>query len=172
MPRKRVVAVIGSGSESHLRAVSDARALGTLIAQRGWVLMTGGRNAGVMAAATNAAHEAGGLTVGILPKAYPDGELPIGLDVAIVTDMRNGRNNVIGLSADVVVACGVDGAGTASEVALALKNGKTVILLNASDDARRFFAGLGDGRVLPVDSAHAAIAVIDERNLCAAGRTP
>lgn len=172
MPRKRVVAVIGSGSDEHGRAVSDARALGALIAERGWVLVTGGRNAGVMAAATNAAHEAGGLTVGILPKAYPDDELPAGLDVAIVTDLRNGRNNVVGLSADVVVACGVDGPGTASEVALALKNGKTVILLNASDDSRRFFASLGGARVLPVTSAREAIAAIDERNLCAGGRTP
>jgi hypothetical protein len=39
----------------------------------------------------------------------------------------------------VVVACGVEGPGTVSEIALALKAEKTVILLSANDRARGFF---------------------------------
>jgi uncharacterized protein (TIGR00725 family) len=87
-----------------------------------------------------AADAAGGVTIGILPNQ--DSEIAPGVQVAIITDMNNARNNVIGLSSNVVVACGVNGRGTASEVALALKNGKPVILLTASDSAISFFKGL------------------------------
>ena len=143
--------------------MSDAAELGRLVGERGWVLVTGGRNAGVMAAATNAAHAAGGLTIGILPWQFEDDELPAGLDVPIFTDLGNGRNNVIGLSATALVACGVDGPGTASEVALALKNNKAVILLNAAEVAVRFFESIGPGRVLRARSAADAIRLIEER---------
>ncbi len=47
--------------------ITAATKLGRLIAQSGWVLLTGGRNEGVMDAASKGAKEAGGLTVGILP---------------------------------------------------------------------------------------------------------
>ena len=43
--------------------------------------------------------------------------------------MGNGRNVINVLSSDVVIAC-AGGAGTISEVALALKSSKPVILLN------------------------------------------
>jgi uncharacterized protein (TIGR00725 family) len=40
--------------------------LGTLIAQEGWVLLTGGKNVGVMDAVSRGVKAAKGLTVGIL----------------------------------------------------------------------------------------------------------
>jgi uncharacterized protein (TIGR00725 family) len=160
MPRKPVIAVIGAGRELE-PAVSNARELGRLIAERGWVLITGGRNAGVMRAANEGAKSAkDSLTIGILPNR--DEEISAAVDVAIVTDTGEARNNIIALSADVVIACGVDGAGTASEVSLAIKNGKQVILLAASDAAKEFFKGIGDDQIHLAESESEAIDLADD----------
>jgi uncharacterized protein (TIGR00725 family) len=122
------------------------------------VLITGGRNAGVMRAANKGAKSAkDSLTIGILPDR--DKEISAAVDVAIVTDTGEARNNIIVLSADVVIACGVDGAGTASEVSLAIKNGKHVILLAASDTAREFFATVADGYIRTAGSASEAVEI-------------
>jgi SLOG-like protein len=78
----------------------------------------------------------------------------------LVTGMGNARNNVIVLSADVVVACGVDSPGTASEVALALKNGKLVILLAAEETSLAFFRHIGEGKVMTAATPQEAVALI------------
>jgi uncharacterized protein (TIGR00725 family) len=135
--RTPVIAIVGSGDENE-PAVSNARELGRLIAENGWVLITGGRNAGVMKAANEGAKSAkDSLTIGILPNRNAD--ISSAVDVAIITDTGEARNNILVLSADVVIACGVEDAGTASEVALALKNSKPVILLGANETAQKFF---------------------------------
>src|SRR5688500_19402568 len=110
MSRKSVIAVIGSGGAIE-PAISAARAMGRLIARSGWVLITGGRNAGVMKAANEGARKSGGLTIGILPDR--GAEVSPDVAVAIVPDAGQARNNIIVLSADVVVACGVESEGTA-----------------------------------------------------------
>jgi hypothetical protein len=67
------------------------------------------------------------------------------------------------LSSDVVVACGVEGPGTASEVALGLKATKPVILLAAAPGAVAFFRGLRcAGRLLEAGSALEAVRLIEE----------
>ena len=143
--RSPVIAVIGPGRETE-PAVSNARELGRLIAENGWVLITGGRDAGVMKGANEGAKTArDSLTIGIL--ANREADISPAVDVAIVTDTGEARNNIIVLSADVVIACGVGGAGTASEVALALKNGKPVILLGADDAAIEFFMNIGGQKI-------------------------
>ncbi len=124
--RKPIVGVMG-GSTVDPKAASMAERLGALIARRGWVLLNGGRNKGVMAASARGAKQAGGIVIGVLPdrtaaKASPD------LDFAILTGMGDARNVINVLSSDVVIAC--PGAlGTMSEVTLALKSDKRVILL-------------------------------------------
>lgn len=143
MARKPVLAVVGS-AELEGRFVADAEELGALAAERGWVVITGGRAAGVMAAALRGAKSRGGLTIGILPDAIA--EIAPDADVAIMTDLHNARNNLVVLSGNVVVACGVDGPGTASEVSLAIKNERHVILLNASAEAIRFFDAIARSR--------------------------
>ncbi len=50
------------------------------------------------------------------------------------------------LSSRVVISCG-GGAGTASEIALAIKAEKDVILLSPTDEASDFFASLDKDRV-------------------------
>src|SRR5688500_4761529 len=158
MPRKPVIAVIGYGRETDV-ACADARELGRLIAENGWILITGGRNAGVMKAANEGAKEVeGSLTLGILPNAKAD--ISPSVDVAIITDTGEARNNIIVLSADVVVACRVEGAGTASEVALAIKNGRYVILLAASEPAASFFVEIDGDRMLFANSPTEAVVQI------------
>lgn len=160
MPRKPVIAVVGSGRDIE-PAVSNARELGKLVAQNGWILISGGRDAGVMRAANDGAHEIeGSLTIGILPNR--DVSISQAVDVAIVTDTGEARNNIIVLSGDVVIACGVDGAGTSSEVSLAIKNGKPVVLLGVSDDAVRFFQKLGGDLVHASESPDGAILLVKE----------
>lgn len=158
MPRKPVVAVVGAGRNVE-PGVSDACELGRLIAENGWTLITGGRDVGVMHAANKGAKEIdGSLTIGILPGT--SASVSPHVDVAIVTDTGQARNNIIVLTADVVVACGVDGAGTASEVSLALKAGKPVILVDADVAAVNFFLGIGPHGVHIVGSPEQAVDMI------------
>jgi len=166
MHRKTVIAVVGSSGE---RAERNAYALGALIASRGWVVLTGGRDSGVMAAAAAGAKDpelpAAGLTIGMLPNGHAS--VAPSIDIAIVTDVNEARNNQIVMTGDVIVACGVDGLGTASEVALALRNDKHVVLLGASTDAVAFFERVmhdrSDQRMLvAVQSPEEAMMRIDD----------
>ena len=131
---------MGPGANATASDLEFAYLLGKLIAQAGWVLLTGGRNVGVMDAASKGASDANGLTIGILPSSDTN-TLSEFVDIAIVTDMGNARNNINVLSSDVIIACGM-GAGTASEIALALKAGKKVILLNNDEKGIAFFRNL------------------------------
>jgi uncharacterized protein (TIGR00725 family) len=140
-----IVGVMGPGEGATERDRENAYQLGRAIAQEGWALITGGRNQGVMDSASRGAKEAGGLTIGILPSADKDGISPF-VDVPIVTGMGEARNNINVLSSDVVFACGM-GAGTASEVALAVKGRRHVILLDVGDQAAPFFVELDPNRV-------------------------
>lgn len=135
--QKIIVGVMGSGDKATATDLQNAYQLGKIIAQQGWVLLTGGRNVGVMDAANKGAKSANGLTVGILPGNNTNG-VSEAVDIAIITDIGNARNNINVLSSDVVIACGI-GAGTASEIALALKSHKKVILLNNDAESKVFF---------------------------------
>ena len=53
--RKIIIGVMGSGEKAKAIDVQNAYELGKLIAQEGWVLLTGGRNVGVMEAANQGA---------------------------------------------------------------------------------------------------------------------
>lgn len=124
---KFTVGVMGGGENASLKTMQMAYRLGKLIAEEGWVFLCGGRAAGVMDASARGAKETGGLTVGILPDRHK-GNASKYIDIAIATGMGDGRNYINVLSSDIVVALpGM--AGTISEIALALKNGKKVILL-------------------------------------------
>jgi uncharacterized protein (TIGR00725 family) len=137
---------MGAGEASR-ESLAAARELGRMIAERGWILLTGGRPLGVMAAACAGAKEVpGSLTLGILPSA--SGGVDPGVDVAVFTGLGDARNAINVLTSDIVVACGVEGPGTASEVALALKADKPVILLCAAPAAAAFFRTVaGAGRL-------------------------
>jgi hypothetical protein len=139
--RRVLVGVMGPGGGASAEDRAAAYELGRLIASEGWALLTGGRAVGVMEEASRGAREAGGLTVGVLPGEDESGASRF-VDLAIVTGLGQGRNNVNVLSSRVVVACGM-GAGTAAEVALAVKAGRPVVLLNVGKEAEAFFKSLG-----------------------------
>ncbi len=155
--RKIVIGVMGPGIGAMESDQQNAYELGKLIAQEGWVLLTGGRNAGVMNAANMGAKAANGLTIGILPTADDRG-VSEAVDIAIMTDMGNARNNINVLSSNVVIACGM-GAGTASEVALALKANKPVVLLSDHQESQVFFTSLSSSRVFVAETPVGAIAI-------------
>ena len=158
--RKIVIGVMGAGATATSMDLANAYELGKLIAQHDWVLLTGGRKAGVMDAANRGAKSVGGLTVGILPSKDTEG-ISAAVDIAIPTDLGNARNNINVLASDVVIACGM-GLGTASEVALALKNGKQVILLTENQQSIAFFRGLAPTKVLIAEHPQQAIALTAE----------
>src|SRR5919199_1444189 len=138
MTRLTRAPVVGA-SESE---VADAFEVGALAARAGWVVLTGGRAAGVMDAATRGARSAGGIAVGVLPDADATRASPA-LDVAIVTALGEMRDHVVVQSSDAIVVCGMN-PGTAAETALALKAGKPLILLRPTEVARVFFQTLTD----------------------------
>jgi len=47
-----IIGVMGPGTGAKAQDLENAYELGRLIAERGWVLLTGGRNVGVMDAAS------------------------------------------------------------------------------------------------------------------------
>ncbi|MEA5510818.1 TIGR00725 family protein [Crocosphaera sp. UHCC 0190] len=143
--RKPIIGVMGPGELATETDIKNAYELGKLIAQEGWILLTGGRNVGVMDAASKGAKEFGGLTIGILPDNNTK-NLSEFIDIPIVTDLGNARNNINVLSSDVIIACGM-GLGTASEIALALKNNKPVIFLNENPESKHFFKQLSPNLV-------------------------
>ena len=106
---KVVIGVMGVGSATS-EELQLAYDLGKAIAEQNWVLLTGGRKAGVMDAASRGAKAQNGLVVGILPNNTISA-MSDAVDIAIVTDMGNARNNINVLSSNVVIACGM-GLGT------------------------------------------------------------
>lgn len=153
--RKIMIGVMGPGEKATAVDVQNAYELGKLIAQEGWILLTGGRNVGVMEAASQGAKSVNGLTIGILPNHDEKG-ISEAVDIAIFTDMGNARNNINILSSDVVIACGM-GAGTASEITLALKANKKVVLLTNDEESKVFFQKLSPENVYVVASVVDAI---------------
>jgi len=134
------IAVVGPGEGASAEACADAKAVGQLLAAHGWVTLTGGRAAGVMAAAADGASTAGGFVVGVLPGVDRRDAAP-GLTLALPTGLGEARNAVLVTAADAVIGCGLN-PGTVSEIALALKAGKPTVLVRAADSDVAFFAAL------------------------------
>ena len=134
--------------------------LGKAIAERGWVVLTGGRSFGVMDAAMKGAHEGDGLTIGILPNDNAVNSSDHA-DIKILTGMGGARNMINVLSSHIIVVIGM-AAGTASEVALALKTNKKVILLNQDEITIRFFKNIGTYKVMVASSIDETIAMIKD----------
>ncbi|MFQ5779500.1 MAG: cytochrome [Nitrospiria bacterium] len=158
--RKIIIGVMGPGDQAKERETENAFQLGRLIASEGWTLLSGGCNTGVMDAVSKGAKGAGGLVVGIIPRC-DRGIISSGVDVPIITDMGSARNNINVLSSDLIIACGM-GAGTASEIALALKADKPAILLTDHEESRRFFKALAPERVFLAEDPTKAIALAKE----------
>ena len=156
MQRPLIVGVMGGGRA----AAPDLQAayeLGRLIAVNGWILLNGGRKAGIMEASARGASEHGGITLGILPDDHA-GQVSDYIQIPVLTGMGSARNNINVLTSDVIVACS-GGTGTLSEVALALKSNKPVILLNF-DIQPLLQAYVSGGDLHAADTPEAVIGII------------
>jgi uncharacterized protein (TIGR00725 family) len=123
------VAVVGSGTATG-DLYEKARTVGRLVTERGGTLVCGGLS-GVMEAAARGATEAGGVAIGILPdedrrrqNAY--------LTFSVATGTGQARNLAVVCSGDVVIAVGGE-YGTLSEIGLARKVGRPVVVLEGWD---------------------------------------
>jgi len=142
-----VVAVIGGGrAPEDVEAVAEA--VGALVVDAGAALLTGGRG-GVMAAASRGAVRARGAArlppvLGVLP-TYDRSDANAFVDLVLPTGLGHARNAVVVASADVVVAIGGE-SGTLSELALARKLGRPVVVVagtgGVSDRVARLLPGV------------------------------
>lgn len=160
MARKTIVGIMGPGEGATPEDNEIAFDLGKAIAERGWIVLTGGRSFGVMDAAMKGAREANGLTIGVLPNDNAVNSSDHA-DIKILTGMGSARNMINVLSSHVIVVVGM-AAGTASEVALALKSNKKVILLNQDEITIRFFKNIGTYKVMISNSIEETINMIKD----------
>jgi uncharacterized protein (TIGR00725 family) len=121
------VAVIGASNATDWE-IATAEELGRALAEAGCVVVCGGLG-GVMNAAARGCEAAGGTSIGILPGDERE-VASRHLTVAIATGFGEARNAIVARSADVIVAVGGE-FGTLSEIALALKARKPVVLLGS-----------------------------------------
>jgi len=127
---EHIVGVIGAGTCSE-EIYAAAREVGFEIARRGWALVCGGLG-GVMEGAARGCREAGGVTIGLLRGARKEDSNPY-ITVPIATGLGEGRNLLVVRASDLLIAI-AGGYGTLSEIALALKIGRTVIGLDTWRD--------------------------------------
>jgi hypothetical protein len=117
MANKLRIGVIGA-SQCGKKLGELAYKTGKLIALNNGILVCGGMG-GVMEAACRGAHEAGGLTVGILPTGSAH-DANAYVDIPVVTGMGYTRNSLVVQSSQVVIAIGGK-YGTLSEIAYAMQ---------------------------------------------------
>lgn len=141
-----IVGIMGPGENATPEENEWAYVMGAAIARKGWAVLTGGRAFGVMEAALKGAADNGGLTIGILPSDKPAGSSRYAR-IKILTGMGSARNNINVLSSHILVVIGM-AAGTASEVALAIKAGKKIILYRPDEITLSFFRKIGTYRIL------------------------
>lgn len=164
----KTVGIIGDSAEKpDLNKVAEE--LGRLIAQRGYTLVTGGRE-GVMGAASRGARSLdprpdSSRVIGILPGIEKNAGNKF-LDYSIPTGIGWARNQIVVLSSDIVVAIG-GSSGTLSEIAYAwaynkpvlafdIKQGWSTKLANTQLDEKR------TDKIIKVSSPQEAINTIDE----------
>jgi uncharacterized protein (TIGR00725 family) len=155
--RRQVLGVIGPGEDATPRDVADAFEVAALAARTGWVVLTGGRDVGVMDAASRGARSAQGIAIGVLPEVDPR-SASRALDVAIVTGLGEMRDQIVVLSSDAIVVCGMS-AGTAVETAIAIKSRKPLIMLRPDAETLAFFQRLGGESVRVATTPEEAIDV-------------
>jgi len=128
---KRIISVCGSdGSDDHLSryALEAAENVGRFIAQRGGVVVCGGRG-GIMRAVCKGAKEENGITVGILPESKEEANEFV--DIPIVTGLGHRRNFLIVDAADAVIAIG-GRWGTLNEISFSMVFEKPLILIKGT----------------------------------------
>lgn len=129
--RTPVIGVMG-GHVATPETEALAEELGAAIARKGWILLNGGRNEGVMAASARGASREGGFTVGVHPGHRESMDVAPHLDLVIFTSIGFARNAINAQSSSVLIAL-PGAAGTLNEVAFAETFRVPTILLRFDD---------------------------------------
>ncbi|MBR1547123.1 MAG: TIGR00730 family Rossman fold protein [Prevotella sp.] len=110
--------------------------LGRWLATRGYTIVFGGNDSGLMHAVSRAAREAGGRLIGVVPRVIEErGKLSPYLDVHIPTDNLSDRKDLMTAQADAFIAL-PGGIGTLDEIFTVASSGglgyhhKPLILYN------------------------------------------
>jgi len=125
--QRLIIGVIGAADASP-GGIEKAYQVGQLLAHRGAVLACGGLG-GIMEAASRGCYEAGGEVIGILPG---NNALSANRYVThpVVTAMGHARNVILVQTSAALIAI-EGGYGTLSEIAIARKLGKPLVLLDS-----------------------------------------
>lgn len=124
------IGVIGQSGDIPIETQQLAQEVGSEIALRGAVLLTGGTS-GVMECASRGAHEAKGLVVGILPGDTMERANKY-IDIPITTGLSfDYRSLILVHSSDALIMVG-GGNGTLGELSAAYLNCKPVVILEPS----------------------------------------
>jgi len=128
---KKLIAVCGSDADDEKLssyALETAEKVGKLIAQKGGVLVCGGRG-GIMRSACKGAKGENGTTVGIMPHSKDEANEFV--DIAIQTNLGNIRNTLVVGAADAIIAIG-GRWGTLSEISFAMILKKPLFLVEGT----------------------------------------
>ena len=165
MTKKRQILVIGHNTNGCTpKHEKIAYEVGAEIAKSDSVLITGGLG-GVMKAASHGAHDANGLTIGIIPQ--DDATLANQFcDIVIPTGMGLARDFLNALSADGIIIVG-GGSGTLSEVCAAYMHKKPMVAIrNIGGSVEQYIDGFLDHRknikIIGVDTPADAVQTILE----------
>jgi len=127
MTKKRQILVVGHNTNGCTpKHEKIAYEVGVEVAKSDSVLITGGLG-GVMTAASHGAHDANGLTIGIIPQNNATMANPF-CDIVIPTGMGLARDFLNALSADGVIIVG-GGSGTLSETTAAYMYSKPIVAI-------------------------------------------
>jgi len=174
MTRRSIVSVVGdAGAAPGSEHYALARALGRLLVDASFRVMTGGLG-GVMAAACRGAHDSDryreGDTIGILPHADPR-HANEWVDIVLPTGLDHGRNAIVA-NADAVIAVG-GGAGTLSEIAFAWLYKRLIVAVEVTGwsadlagrrlDHRIRHPGVAEDCVYAAKNAEEAVMIVVER---------
>ena len=131
MPRNQraIVAVIG-GHDIEPKVEQLAHDIGKIVAKMGAILVCGGLE-GVMEAAAKGCQQAGGTTIGLLPGISKSDANPY-IDIALPTTIGFARNAMVACCADIIVAL-AGSHGTSCEISYGLVYKKPVIDLGGWD---------------------------------------
>lgn len=128
------IGVIGKNEQHEADVVAEATMqaaedVGRLVAERGGVIVTGGRF-GVMEAASRGAKKADGLTIGFLP-AMDKSTANDFVDVIFPTGLGRARNLLTARSCDALIMIG-GSCGTLNELTIAYAEARPVVILRGS----------------------------------------
>lgn len=111
--------------------------------------------------ALKGAKENGGLTIGIMPTDDKE-EYSKYVDIPIVTTRKAGRNYIEILTSDTIIACGI-AAGTSSEISLAIKPKKKMVLVGLDEYVNNFYKNLAPNQVFLAKDYKEAIRILNNK---------